>query len=282
MSNYMIKEMNITPEIAKNYLQANTSNRPVRLSQVEKYANEMIEGTWNTDVIDPICISVNGNLINGQHRLMAVIKANKTIPMWVQYNLPESHYKIIDSGVGRTLYDRLSVVNRKKISALTKSCFATEYGKSSLINSYDGKIKQYNGTSITPTDPKLIDYAHEHLELLQECNTNGNRLRNVFGKGSLRAFSYAYWLIKWLGIDNKLDMFVEDFSNDISLDRNTQLIKNAMLKQMAKGNMTTTEIISFVLYAYEMFRSDKAIKNVSGASRMIAKYENLIRIKRGF
>lgn len=61
----------ITPEVANRMLDRNTGNRSIRASVARRYAEEMKRGSWR-ETGDPIRVSVNGNLIDGQHRLHAI------------------------------------------------------------------------------------------------------------------------------------------------------------------------------------------------------------------
>ncbi len=48
-----------------------TLNREIRIDRVEKYETEMAEGKWVTLLSDPITITPEGHVTNGQHRLAA-------------------------------------------------------------------------------------------------------------------------------------------------------------------------------------------------------------------
>jgi len=73
------QKVTITPEIAEKILMKNQSNRSLNKSIVNKYVREIIDNQWSEFTPDPIVINLNGILLNGQHRLNAVVKANKSI-----------------------------------------------------------------------------------------------------------------------------------------------------------------------------------------------------------
>jgi len=73
---------NITPELAKELLKNNKANRSILTKRVNQYANDIINGNWQLNG-EAICIDENGDLLNGQHRLSAVIKANRHVQMLV-------------------------------------------------------------------------------------------------------------------------------------------------------------------------------------------------------
>jgi hypothetical protein len=90
--------LNITPEMAKEFLSRNKAvNRPINKRQVEMYCDSMKRGQWKLTG-QSIQISEFGNLIDGQHRLTALIKADVTLPFLVVYEVRESSFHVLDQG----------------------------------------------------------------------------------------------------------------------------------------------------------------------------------------
>lgn len=73
----------ITPKVAKEYLSKNTNNyRSVIPHIVNRYAKDMSDGLWEENG-NAIAFSRRGVLLDGQHRLNAIIKANMPVNMVV-------------------------------------------------------------------------------------------------------------------------------------------------------------------------------------------------------
>ena len=64
----------ITPEQAQAYLDNNAKHRPIKEKKVAEYMAEMEDGTWKLNG-KTICFDWNGRLLNGQHRLSAVVRS---------------------------------------------------------------------------------------------------------------------------------------------------------------------------------------------------------------
>lgn len=64
----------ITPELAYQYLKTTVQNRPVDWGKVAIYAQKMREGLWQP-FSRYIEFTEAGDLINGQHRLLAIIES---------------------------------------------------------------------------------------------------------------------------------------------------------------------------------------------------------------
>ena len=99
----------VSPESAHNYLQRNfCRNRSITGGNVSKLALAMQKGSWSIST-DCIGFDTRGRLINGQHRLTAVINTKTSQPFIVVRNLPVQSAQIIDVGKKRTMDERLCI-----------------------------------------------------------------------------------------------------------------------------------------------------------------------------
>lgn len=99
----------VTPEIAEAWLKKNhPSNRPIAWRSVEAMANDMRSGQW---ILTHACVAFDGqgNLIDGQHRLSAVVHAGVAVPMFVVSNNDASFHDPIDRGRPRSIATILGV-----------------------------------------------------------------------------------------------------------------------------------------------------------------------------
>ena len=98
----------MTPQKAAYYLANNHGNRTLRKSTVRSYAADMKAGQWRC-THQAIAIDANGNLLDGQHRLAAVIEAQWEGPMMLAtYETAEDTMKLqVDRGARRTAHDIL-------------------------------------------------------------------------------------------------------------------------------------------------------------------------------
>ena len=94
----------ITPEIAEKYLQSNKVNRPIRQNHVGDIARDIKAGKFNT-THQGIAFDEQGNLIDGQHRLLACVKAGVPIQIQVTRGEPASNMANIDNGAKRNFRD---------------------------------------------------------------------------------------------------------------------------------------------------------------------------------
>lgn len=108
MTDLSVKYTKITPEIAGLLLRKNVeNNRSLIHSAVNKYAQLMKVGQWDENTGDTIKISDDGFVLDGQHRLYAVIKSGVTIHSFVAYGLSKDSFRNIDIGKSRKVSDAL-------------------------------------------------------------------------------------------------------------------------------------------------------------------------------
>lgn len=100
--------MKITPEIARAWLETNIHNRPVNETVIARYAEAMKSGQWERNG-ETIKFADTGALLDGQHRLKAVIQSGVTVETYVVFNLPQKVFDTIDTGKSRTITDLLAL-----------------------------------------------------------------------------------------------------------------------------------------------------------------------------
>lgn len=104
----------VTPEQAAKWLDpaVNKTNRDVRHSHVSFLADEIRSGRWKV-THQGIAFSVTGRLLDGQHRLAAIVMSGKSVQMFVATGLEEEAFRAIDCGMKRANYDRIHLVNNQ-------------------------------------------------------------------------------------------------------------------------------------------------------------------------
>lgn len=96
----------ITPDRAKEILRTNTHNRKLKPYLVTRYAKTMRDGQWTTSH-QGIAFDEDGNLVDGQHRMEAVVLADVAVPFLVTYGIQKRAVRDIDTGSNRTIADGL-------------------------------------------------------------------------------------------------------------------------------------------------------------------------------
>lgn len=109
----------ITPTEAKRMLERTTfRNRPLNQKHVNYLADLISAGFWKING-DTIKLDVRGNVLDGQHRLHAIIKSQRPITTVVIRNLKSSVFDAIDTGrMVRSDGNVLSIAGHKNTKTL--------------------------------------------------------------------------------------------------------------------------------------------------------------------
>jgi hypothetical protein len=161
----------ITPAKARKYLEANTGNfRPRDQARVKRYAGEMSAGEWELNG-ESIKFSVNGELLDGQHRLLAVVEANSPIRMAVTRNIA-AEAKYLDRGKPRSVsqwIQHTGIKNANTIASISRGCVAHEKGL--------WKSKSWAADVIL--DSEVIDFAVEHHQRINDTFSHKTHIKGI-------------------------------------------------------------------------------------------------------
>lgn len=115
----------VTPEKAKAYLEYNVGNRNQRDKHLQKLVDDMINDRYVL-THQGIAFDEDGVMIDGQHRCIALIRANKPMWMLVTEGLPAKAKRLVDLQAKRGAADFLSGKNRMNKAAAVKVLLSLE------------------------------------------------------------------------------------------------------------------------------------------------------------
>jgi len=104
-----VELMTVTPAMATNWLEnANTRNRKLSDAYVSRLARDIAEGRWLL-THEGLAFDPTGVLLDGQHRLWAVVLADKPIQTYVWLNITPDALVAINNGRPRSIQDALTL-----------------------------------------------------------------------------------------------------------------------------------------------------------------------------
>jgi len=177
----------ITPEMAKNILENNSRNRKINKGRVKRFKEEILNGFWVYNG-ESIIISTTGKLLDGQHRLLAVIEAETSI----EINLITDVEDTVD---GIDTFLTINTENRTNNDALYIAGYKTNTKE---IYNYIGLLEAYNHKKLIekPNGFKMLNH-----EIVEIANIYGeeNMLTNISKARKLsedcELLSLNYWLL---------------------------------------------------------------------------------------
>lgn len=158
--------MRVTPAQAKKWIKGgNIDNRKIRWEAVAAIADAMTRGEWK---VTPECITFSKTMriLNGQHRLLAIILCGLTIELTVSFGWPDEIYQDIDVGITRTKDDIFKLGSKVTSAIGTVAWF--------LFN-----IKKPTSTQFQVYSEKLSPLFRE---LLEYCPSNATYYASAVAK----------------------------------------------------------------------------------------------------
>lgn len=107
-------DVQVDPDTAMVWLRRNKYNRKVSPSTVNRFAEDMLVGAWPY-THQGIAFDRQGYLLDGQHRLHAIVQSGSTIAMQVTVNMPPETRRAIDQGKNRTVADVATLEAKRPI-----------------------------------------------------------------------------------------------------------------------------------------------------------------------
>jgi len=129
--------MDVTPSQAFAWLEGNTHNRPLDQAHVERLARDMKAGRWRL-THQGIAFDTTGLLVDGQHRLWAVIEADVTVRMRVFFNEPPESRHVLDTGQRRNNLDVLRITGQ--VGEVTTTLLAA---LRAMMAGLDSRLRRY-------------------------------------------------------------------------------------------------------------------------------------------
>lgn len=231
----------ITPYKAKDLLKRNTKNRPVSDKRVRHYSRLMKDGKWYL-THQGIAISENDVIIDGQHRLLAIIMANTSVDVNITYGLDDETFKYVDVGYTRTLSNIFAIENipnyAKHSSGLSKY-FSL---KDKMIDVNTASDRSRIDSSDTHDDYLIFYYAHEELLVkIQKQTSKYYSSYRILKNSEL----YSYFCFLMFNRDHSFEEIKNFFDNVYMFNHDGRSTAPQLLFQKLISNATgVTEIKS--------------------------------------
>ena len=174
--------VHLTPAAARALLERNVHNRRISEKVVQKYTAEIKAGEWR---LTPggIGFDDHGTLVDGQHRLHAIVRANQSVPMLVTLGLPPAGQEKVDRHRRRTLFDALYLAGlasrRQEVEIATCLTRRSVQSDSGVIPS-DSLVKQ------------TLDCHLEHIRAVIALMKGDNKSRRGLSQASFLAAAVLY------------------------------------------------------------------------------------------
>lgn len=189
-----IEIISVTPDLARQWLATNaTNNRKISKKTVNTYARDMIAEKWEMTG-EALKFDTTGRLIDGQHRLSAVIASQKTVQMAVIRGLAPEVMDVLDTGKSRSGADALAIFgaseNAGHIAALARKIIGFLNGSDNILQTKKIKMR---GEKITNRDIlELCDRIDLQPYIKFAYRMQNHQIARIFTHGE---WAFLYWLL---------------------------------------------------------------------------------------
>jgi hypothetical protein len=155
------KVQNVTPKKAADYLERNTANRPLSKRTVREFAAAMRRGDWQV-THQGIAFDTTGALVDGQHRLAAIVEAGIPVEMTVFTEVPVGAFDVLDTGKRRNAADALAIEGEKSavmLAAMVRTVWLYEHRPELAWSGGDAAVTNHQIVQTLQQHPKLRDFV---------------------------------------------------------------------------------------------------------------------------
>jgi hypothetical protein len=254
MSKLNYTEELITPTRARQILEANIKNRDIRQPHVDKYARDMSNGRWKEQTGESIKISNTGIVLDGQHRLHAIIKANKAVVMLVISGIEDSVFDVIDTGSSRNATDVFKIADVKN-SATIPSIIAT-------FNLLEAGKKVGAQVNQKATNAMLIEQYQRDAEFWQGIARDARVMYHSFARILSPSFLGGFYAHFYKLNSVKAELFMKQLTTGVDIENNViNLLRNKLMQdKMSPRKMPPTLKMALIIKAWNYFIKNESVK----------------------
>lgn len=178
----------VMPALAQKWLDESTANfvnRALRPREVEKLTRQYTEGRFSKAVGGQLRFDHRGILVDGQHRLVALVQSGVTQEFDCFYGLTAEEVHDLDTGLRRQFSDLLKMggyTYTKEVSGIVTGCMAWENG-----------ARGKNMFRVEATNAEKMAWFEKHADEVMRAHERSYDARTVASTPAVRGT--ALWLI---------------------------------------------------------------------------------------
>lgn len=244
--------VNLTPEMAADLLERNPANRSIAQNRVEIYAADIMAGRWSFNG-EPIIVSRDGRVTNGQHRCHAVIKAGLPIFTAISFGVDYESRKTTDQLRPKAAGDFAAmdgIANAQGMAAIAR-----------LAMSYD-EVGSFEKRGITHA--AVLDYMHRNIEELTFCASFSHaRVKRLHGIAPPSVMGFCHFVMRRINTAAADEYISQVIHGDgLALNDPALVVRNRLISSGRGSKQFKAEIICHGWNAFRRGNSRTIIKSL--------------------
>lgn len=256
----------VTPELASYWLKNQVVNRRINETYVSRLVEDMKDGRWVFPG-DPLKFNSDGKLIDGQHRLSAVIKSGLTISFVVLNGYVDESMLVLDLGKSRSA-DHVGQILGLGTSTHHTSC----------INALTLPLPLKSKTYSIPKILNLWEIYSEGVKFACQSHGSGNGESNIKTTAPFKALiAKAYYYENTEVLKSFCRVFVSGFVENGDGDEAAVALHNSFMKLRMVGVHTGAYNNRIEWYlktqqALNYFISRKPVRSINKPKKVFDSY----------
>lgn len=247
-----VEFVDVTPDLAKQWLGVNQHNRNMRFRLADSYAADIAEDDWDLNG-ETIKFATDGRLLDGQHRLQAIVDSNKTVQLIVVRGLDPRTQATMDRGAVRKFGDVL------KLDGETNAI-----GLAAAVRAVTGWKKGFRRAgSFSPSVKQLMHTLEQHPELRDIVS----RAQIYSSRCGIPASVLALCMWVFGQIEpEEAELFFIRLSDGVGLQRGNpiyELRKQALEARTNRGHRSAVIHTAVTIKAWNIWRRGDTVTNLS-------------------
>lgn len=246
----------VTPQIAGDWLNRNTRNRPLRPGRVEQLAAVITRGEWELNG-DAIRWNEDGTaLLDGQHRLWAVVEADEPIDTLVVYGIATVAQETMDMGARRNLKDVLALRGIRDAAKLAATLSLMWRWQEGYIRMPSAKPSPAQAVTLYEACPGLLEVVRE-----------SQRWAKHFRMSSAVSAAAQY---RFSTIDqDAADVFFEKLGSGVGLDEGSPILalRQWLIRQsgntVAGSRANSVMTLAIMVKAWNAYREGRHVEVIT-------------------
>ena len=248
----------VTPQLAEEWIGKNVHNRVIRERPVAAYARDMAAGRWMLSG-ETIKFAVDGSLLDGQHRLHAVIRADTPVEMLVVRGVEPAAQEVMDSGVARTAGDAIRLrgdtSHYTAVAAAARMCVLVESGRS------------IDGGGMRVTTPEMLEFIDANPALVTAVDMATAYRSHIDIPYSV--LSYAVWRLSQVDFD-ACNLFITRVADKTDLTKGDSIL--ALINRLAEirrngRRASRSDYLSLLFRAWNYWRDGRQVTSLPLTTR---------------
>jgi hypothetical protein len=251
------QQLTLTPKRAKELIDRSArlkfTQRSLSKAEVERYAQMMRVGDWKFNG-DTIKISKRGAVIDGQHRLAAIVLADVPVRTAIAWDVPEETFDTIDRGKIRSFREILGIQGEGSPQNLSTALMWLH------LYEYRNMHKRYKRTA-----QDVMHCLERNPKLRQSVDFARNLSGTICSKGLI---AFAHYIFRHTAKLSEVEEFFRRLSDGVMLKKGDPILvlRNRLIdnkhRRLGRGKLRAVDILALMFKAWRHHLADEKIERL--------------------